>query len=91
MLILWQRPTPRKQRRFIRVSFKVIHLESNLRWDVERIALESISEDEHDKEARLKEQESTLVKLAELYRDQKFVSGPPFRIIFAAFPDIILG
>jgi hypothetical protein len=35
---------------------------------------ESKSEDEHDKEARLKEQESALVKLAELYRDQKSVS-----------------
>jgi hypothetical protein len=35
---------------------------------------ESKSEDGHDKEARLKEQESALVKLAELYRDQKSVS-----------------
>jgi len=39
------------------------------------ILQESKSEDEHDKEARLKEQESALVKLAELYRDQKDAKG----------------
>ena len=36
---------------------------------------ESKSEDERDKETRLKEQESALVKLAELYRDQKSVQN----------------
>jgi hypothetical protein len=36
--------------------------------------IESKSEGEHDKDARLKEQESALMKLAELYRDQKSVS-----------------
>ena len=35
--------------------------------------IESKSKDEHDKEAGLKEQESALLKLAELYRDQKSV------------------
>lgn len=40
----------------------------------EAVSTESKSEDEHDKDARLKEQESALVKLAELYRDQKCVS-----------------
>lgn len=38
------------------------------------VSAESKSEDGHDKEAKLKEQESALVKLAELYRDQKSVS-----------------
>jgi len=42
--------------------------------------IESKSEDEHDKEARLKEQETALVKLAELYRDQKSVSATPPQI-----------
>ena len=38
--------------------------------------IESKPEDEQDNEARLKEQESALVKLAELYRDQKSVQTP---------------
>jgi hypothetical protein len=38
---------------------------------------ESKSEDEQDNEAKLKEQESALVKLAELYRDQKSVLDHP--------------
>ena len=45
---------------------------------------ESKSETEHDQEARLKEQESALVKLAELYRDQKSVS-PTLIMSFAVF------
>ena len=42
--------------------------------DAKQVAsIESKSEDDHDKEAKLKEQESALLKLAELYRDQKSV------------------
>ena len=53
-------------------------LDLNSVRDVERTAsAESKSEGEHDKEARLKEQESALVKLAELYRDQKSVPKHP--------------
>ncbi|KAF9789771.1 PCI domain-containing protein [Thelephora terrestris] len=39
------------------------------------ILQESKPEGEHDNEARLKQQESALVKLAELYRDQKNANG----------------
>ena len=51
-------------------------------WDVERtVTAESKSADEHDKEARLKEQESALLKLAELYRDQKSVFNHALRLL----------
>jgi len=50
----------------------------SLRIDVKHAAsIESKSKDEHDKEAGLKEQESALLKLAQLYRDQKSVSTLP--------------
>ena len=48
---------------------------------------ESKSEDEHDQEAKLKEQESALVKLAELYRDQKSVSAPPLHMYHLSYSD----
>jgi len=50
--------------------------------------IESKSEDEHDKEARLKEQETALVKLAELYRDQKSVSAATTPDYFG-YPDTL--